>query len=260
MTASTGRIPAAIDNQPEGGTRQAVAPAGGILEMAIQRLESSGASRNIHEAADSLRVMGYELRLAKTTVPGKRPENYLRIMNPAYRAHGIGYLTPTMFSFSRAIDRERLARLPGAIVANSSVNFTHVDSAQPGLAAARLLKEGPQDREPNKPTSTPQEASSTTSPRHAASGEVHVTFGNVQATANNINQAITWLMNTTGGHETFTAAMESRENPLADWAKNGYQGLKTWSSPKPPQKPQIADYLRQALAAAQEAESTEDNS
>jgi len=115
------------------------------LKAAIQRLASSGASRNIGAAADGLLAMGYELRLAKTTAPGKRPENYLRIMDPAYTAHGIGYLTPTMFSFSRAFDRERLDSLPGATLATSSVNFSHVESAQPGLTAARLLKEGQTD-------------------------------------------------------------------------------------------------------------------
>jgi CHAT domain len=118
------------------------------LKAAIQRLASSGASKNIHAAADGLLAMGYELRLAKTTAPGKPPENYLRIMDPTYTAHGIGYLTPTMFSFSRAFDRDRLSRLSGAIVATSSVNFSHVESAQPGLAAARLLKEGQRESNP----------------------------------------------------------------------------------------------------------------
>jgi hypothetical protein len=142
MTTPDGRGTVVGDIRAEGSTHQAVEPPDEVLKEAIQRLEGSGASRNIREAADSLRAMGYELRLAKTTVPGKRPENYLRIMDPQYTAHGIGYLTPTTFSFSRAIDRERLARLPGATLANSSVNFLHADSAQPGLAAARLLKEG----------------------------------------------------------------------------------------------------------------------
>ena len=44
-----------------------------VLESAIERLESSGASRNVREAAESLRAMGYELKPAKTTVPGKHP-------------------------------------------------------------------------------------------------------------------------------------------------------------------------------------------
>ena len=100
------------------------------------------------QRADGLLAMGYELRLAKTTAPGKRPENYLRIMDPMYTAHGIGYLTPTMFSFSRALDRERLSGLPGATLATSSVNFSHMESAQPGLAAARLLKEAQTDSNP----------------------------------------------------------------------------------------------------------------
>jgi hypothetical protein len=254
MTTPVSSTTMASDTQPEGSTHQAVVLPAEVLEAAIQRLESSGTSRNIREAADGLRAMGYELKLAKTTVPGKRPENYLRIMGPGYTAHGIGYLTPTMLSFSRAIDRERLARMPGATLANSSVNFSHLDSAQPGLAAARLLKEGRQDRDLNMAASIPQGASSATTPEHTAPGKLHANFGNIQAAANDINQAIAWLMNTAGGHETFTTAMESYNNPLADWARNGYQGLKTWSSPKPPQKPQIADYLRQSLAAIQDSQ------
>jgi hypothetical protein len=111
-----------------------------VLESAIERLESSGASRNVREAAESLRAMGYELKPAKTTVPGKRPENYLRLMDPRYTAHGVGYLTPSLFAFSRGSDRERLANLPGATLTASAVTFSHTESAQPGLAAARLIK------------------------------------------------------------------------------------------------------------------------
>ena len=114
------------------------------LEAAIKRLENSGASRNVRRAANGLRAMGYELRLAKTTVPGKSPENYLRIMDPGYTAHGVGYLTPSLFSFSRGSDRERLASLPSATLVSNSVTFSHVKSAQPGLNAARLLKAEPE--------------------------------------------------------------------------------------------------------------------
>jgi hypothetical protein len=125
-----------------------------------------GDSRHIREAADGLRSMGYELRLAQTAIPGKQPENYLRIMDPAYTAHGIGYLTPTMFSFSRALDRQRLASLPGAALTGSSVNFSHVQSAQPGLAAARLLKDGLPDRHgvPTASSRTPSAAAASTGP------------------------------------------------------------------------------------------------
>jgi hypothetical protein len=121
-------------------TLPAAAFSDNVLEAAIQRLENSGASRNVRQAANELRAMGYELRLAKTTVPGKSPENYLRIIDPSYTAHGIGYLTPSLFSFSRGSDRERLASLPEATLLSNSVTFSHLKSVQPGLEAARLLK------------------------------------------------------------------------------------------------------------------------
>jgi len=38
----------------------------------------------------------------------------LRIMDPRYMAHGIGYITPTYFGFTRGSDREALSGLPGA--------------------------------------------------------------------------------------------------------------------------------------------------
>jgi hypothetical protein len=111
-----------------------------VLEAAIRRLESSGASPNVRQAIEGLSVLGYELKPAKTNVPNKLPENYLRIMDPRYTAHGVGYLTPTYFAFSRAFDRESLANLPGAELLTGAVKFSHVESAQPGLDAAKLLK------------------------------------------------------------------------------------------------------------------------
>ena len=110
-----------------------------VLETAIQRLESSGTSPNIRKAVDGLLAMGYTFKLAKAS-PGRQPENYLRIIDPKYTAHGIGYLTPGTFSFSRTSDRDRLKDMPGASTVSNAVNFSHADSAQPGLDAARLLK------------------------------------------------------------------------------------------------------------------------
>lgn len=110
-----------------------------VLEAAIQRLESSGTSPNIRKAVEGLLGMGYTLKLA-TARPGKQPENYLRIIDPKYRAHGIGYLTPGTFSFSRMSDRDHLTGLPGARPVSNAVIFDHTESAQPGLNAARLLK------------------------------------------------------------------------------------------------------------------------
>ena len=141
MTTSTGNhITGTSGSRPHAKPPQAPAFPDNALEVAIQRLESSGVSRNVREAAEGLWALGYELRLAKTTVPGKAPENYLRIMDPGYTAHGVGYLTPSLFSFSRGSDRERLANLPGAKLRGKSVTFPHVDSARPGLDAARLLR------------------------------------------------------------------------------------------------------------------------
>jgi hypothetical protein len=100
-------------------------------------------------------------------------------------------------------------------------------------------------------------ASSTARHGRIAPGETHANFGDVQATADEINQAISWLNDTMGGHEPFTSAMGSRKNPLADWARAGYPGLKTWSSSRVPHKSQIVVYLRQKLALIEDAENSD---
>jgi hypothetical protein len=141
VTVAGDRVEVAGDDAHGGGVFTAAAFPDQAIEAAIERLEASGTSPNVREATDGLLAMGYTLRLPETNVPGKRPENYLRIMDPMYTAHGIGYLTPSTFSFSRMSDRDRLAGLPGAAAVSSAVNFSHVDSAQPGLHAARLLME-----------------------------------------------------------------------------------------------------------------------
>jgi len=110
-----------------------------LLEAAVQRLESSGASPNVRPAIAGIRELGYDLNFPKTR-PGKVPENYIRIMDPRYTAHGIGYVTPTYFAFTRATDREVLSGLRGAELLTSAVKFSHVESAQPGLDAAKLLR------------------------------------------------------------------------------------------------------------------------
>jgi hypothetical protein len=111
-----------------------------LLEEAVERLESSGASPNVRRAIAGIRELGFNLTLPKTR-PGKVPENYIRIMDPRYTAHGIGYITPTYFGFTRGGDREVLSGLPGAEISSPSyVKFWHVESAQPGLDAAKLVK------------------------------------------------------------------------------------------------------------------------
>ncbi len=49
------------------------------------------------------------------------------------------YLTPSTFSFSLTSDRDRLKGLPGAWLVSNAVNISYVQSALPGLDAARLL-------------------------------------------------------------------------------------------------------------------------
>jgi hypothetical protein len=109
------------------------------LEAAIRRLEGSGASPNVRAAIEGLQALGFNLKLPKTRA-GKVPENYLRIMDPRYSTHGIGYLSPTYFAFTRTSDRAALSKLPGAELVTSAVKFPHVESAQPGLDAAKLVR------------------------------------------------------------------------------------------------------------------------
>jgi hypothetical protein len=140
VTIAGDNVTVATDNsEADTDAREPVVSLDDAIEEAIQRLESSGASPNIRKAVDGLLSLGYTLRRPKT-IPDKRPENYLRIMDPTYTAHGVGYLTPTMFSFSRGSDRQRLMELPEATPISNAVNFDHVRSAQPGLDAAKLLK------------------------------------------------------------------------------------------------------------------------
>ena len=104
------------------------------------------------------------------------------------------------------------------------------------------------------PAPNPATKKSAAKPGPTASRRVHASFGSVHPTVGDINRAITWLADTAGGHGTFTAAMKKDKNPLANWAKDGHPGLKTWKGPNPPPKPRIADYLREALVTRQDAD------
>jgi DNA-binding transcriptional ArsR family regulator len=105
------------------------------------------------------------------------------------------------------------------------------------------------------PGSSPKRWRLTPQAERLASGEEGVqprpALSVSSATESEIREAIGWCMETAGEHSQFTSAMESRGNSLAHWARGGYPGLKTWSGKQPPPKPQIAEYLRQALATAQ---------
>lgn len=131
---------ASNDAESDAGVFDTTTSSDDVLEAAIERLASSGSSPNARAAAQGLFSLGYELKPAKTNVPGKVPENYLRIMDPRYTAHGVGYLTPTYFAFTRSSDRQRLLDLPDAEPLTTAVKFSHVKNVQPGLDAAKILK------------------------------------------------------------------------------------------------------------------------
>jgi hypothetical protein len=140
VTVAGDDVTVTSDNtEPHARSEEIADSLGDVPEVAVEQLERSGASPNIREAIAGLREMGYQLKLPKVR-PGKPRENYIRIMDPRYRAHGVGYITPTYFGFTRASDREILSSLPGAEPQTSAVKFSHVESAQPGLNAAKLLK------------------------------------------------------------------------------------------------------------------------
>ena len=144
------------------------------------------------------------------------------------------------------LDAQRLLRTLDRTLAESR---NEADSKAGPVSRSQQQVEQPAEADP-----APPGVPSAATPGRIASGEVRANFGDVQATADENNQAIAWLMDTLGGHESFTYAMESRKNPLADWAKKGYPGLKTWSSSRVPRKPHIAAYLRKELALIQDAE------
>jgi hypothetical protein len=139
-----------------------------------------------------------------------------------------------------ALDTQRLLKTLDRTLAEAQEPVRQ-ETERPGRSRRQVER-------PVEVYSAPPGASSAAPPRRIASDEIYANFGDVQATAGEIGQAITWLMDTLGGREPFTSAMESRKNPLADWARKGYPGLKTWSGSRVPHKSQIAAYLRRELA------------
>jgi TIR domain len=175
-----------------------------------------------------------------------------------------------------AAQMPRADELPASLAKLPRRQALELSSCRFGLDAQRLLRtldriltesqrqswqqagranRSPQPPGPNGATDSASLSAPGAVPGQVTSGAVCANFGDVLVTADEINQAIAWLMDTLGGHESFTYAMESRRNPLADWARNGYRGLKTWSSTRVPHKPQIASYLREELAHIQDVSS-----
>src|SRR5260221_4970197 len=109
VTIDGDELTVATEADRGGRTTGAATPPDQVLEEAIRRLEKANISPHIRDAVDRLRTMGYDLIPAETRIAGKRPENYLRVMDPGYTAHGTGYLTTGNFSFTSTFDLERLA-------------------------------------------------------------------------------------------------------------------------------------------------------
>lgn len=87
--------------------------------------------------------------------------------------------------------------------------------------------------------------------------EGYINFENTSVTVDHIKEGSAWCRTTIGTNSSFTQAMDSRANPLADWSRgNRYQGLKTWTSDRIPKKEKIADYLDSFLTSLPQELST----
>ena len=102
---------------------------------------SQNASPHLRAAAEALQALGYELRASNLRNPGMKPrEKYLRIMHPAYTAHGIGYLKLSNVTFTRGSDRGPLGDLGGAQLTDREVVFSIANGIDEALSAAKLIE------------------------------------------------------------------------------------------------------------------------
>jgi hypothetical protein len=101
---------------------------------------SQNASPYLGPAAEALQALGYELRTSNLRKPGTKPrENHLRIMHPAYTAHGIGFLKLSNVTFTRRSDRGPLSGLSGAKLTDREVIFPIANGIDEALSAAKLI-------------------------------------------------------------------------------------------------------------------------
>jgi hypothetical protein len=101
---------------------------------------SQNASPYLGPAAEALQALGYELRPSNLRKPGTKPrENHLRIMHPAYTAHGIGFLKLSDVTFTRRSDRGPLGGLSGAKLTDRGVIFSIANGIDGALSAAKLI-------------------------------------------------------------------------------------------------------------------------
>jgi hypothetical protein len=124
--------------QPSAEPRQ---DADGTIADVLARMKASqNASLYLGAAAETLQAIGYELRSSNVRKPGTKPrEKYLRIMHPAYTAHGIGYLKLSDVTFTRWSDRGLLGGLSGASLTDREVVFSIANGIDEALSAAKLI-------------------------------------------------------------------------------------------------------------------------
>jgi hypothetical protein len=124
--------------QPGDGARQ---DADETIADVLARMEASqNASLYLGAAAEALQALGYELRASRVRKPRTKPrENHLRIMHPAYTAHGIGYLKLSDVTFTRWSDRGPLGDLGGAKLTDREVIFSIANGIDEALSAAALI-------------------------------------------------------------------------------------------------------------------------
>jgi len=113
---------------------------GTIADVLARMKASQNASLYLGAAAEALQTLGYELRASRVRKPGTKPrENHLRIMHPAYTAHGIGYLKLSNVTFTRWSDRGPLGDLSGAKLTDREVIFSIASGLDEALSAAKLI-------------------------------------------------------------------------------------------------------------------------
>ena len=113
---------------------------GTIADVLARMKASQNASPYLEAAAEALQALGYELRASRVRKPGTKPrENHLRIMHPAYTAHGIGYLKLSNVTFTRWSDRGPLGGLSGANLTDGEVIFSTANGIDEAISAAKLI-------------------------------------------------------------------------------------------------------------------------
>ncbi len=127
---------------PAPADASAAAPAEGGVQQALTRLRDYGNAANVQAMFDGLVELGYVPHCAGTRKLGKKPESYLRWVDPAVGGAATLYLDTASARFARADHRTALVGLPGAAPNATEVLFAIKTAAgvEQALAAAKTVK------------------------------------------------------------------------------------------------------------------------